>query len=198
MTARRIKFYVGAALLFLISPVFAALPSSSPTLSVHESSYGTFTQGVRRESIQGITIRIFSHVAPSTPYEIQCFFLKRQKQGKLPKVNDTVIFNDTEAHGVYKVFAKPIKLSAGTQPSKSRGKSSKKSYYQLPKPSKKIASESPREGFVVRVLCDGVILRQHCSGYSVEKLAKEHPELFERAATEKSTRHLSAEELLKH
>ncbi len=201
MTNRRMKFYAAAIVLLLANPVLATPPPNAPTLSVHESSYGTVAQGARRESIQGISIRIFSHVAPSTKYEIQCFFLKRQKQGGLPKVDDTVIFETAAAHGVYEVLAKPIKLSSGVKSSKSRSKSkgsiSKKSQSRLPKPSKNTVSESPREGFVVRVLCDGIILRQYCSGHPIEQLVKEHPEIFEPAATAKSTRHLSAENLLK-
>jgi hypothetical protein len=200
-----------SAALFLLSgapSALATLPPNAPSLSVHETAYGTTLNGTHQESIQTLAIRIASHAGrqgsdgAGTEFEVQCFFLKRGKPGDLPTVDDTVIFEVTNPHGTYIVEAKPIsmpRLPGGAKPAKSKssGKSSRKSSPKAALPSPGSPPTSPREGYVVRVFCKGVLLRQECSSHQIERLLREHPELPDEAATKKSIRFVEAGTLLK-
>jgi len=175
----------------------ATLALHAPTLSVHETSYGTSSHDGVRESVEGLEIRMVSYSEPGTTYEVQCFFLKKGKQNQPATIDDTVIFHVTNPHGSYGVLAKPIKIgrdtSLGTQSSKS-GKGGKNTKTQTP-PNPSL--EHPREGYVVRVLSDGVILRQSFSTHRVEEFVRNYPEKLEAALVKKSARHLQGSDLYK-
>ena len=169
----------------------ATLAPHAPSLSVHESCYGTVTLGDRRESIQGLEIRIASHSDPEKTYQVQCFFLKRGAQGGSPTVDDTVIFDVVNPHGTYEVLANPIKLTGAAK--QTQAKSSKT--LNAAKPT---AKDYPREGFVVRILgSDDAVLREFFSTHPIERLVREHPEILNKAANKKSARHPVAVNLLK-
>jgi hypothetical protein len=173
----------------------AQLAAHAPSLSVHESCYGTATREGHRESIQGIEIRIVSRNDPGSIYQVQCFFLKRGKYGAPPTVDDTVLFDTTDPHGTYRVMAKPITLSSSTSTGTGSKKPSKSSSpSKTPDPS----SEHPREGFLVRILHNGIVLREHGSSHSIEHLAQEDTELFTKATESKKARHMEASSLLVH
>ena len=202
----RRKNKVSVALLSAIAIVLAfgtlaraTLAPHAPSLSVHESRYGTVTNGDRKESVQRLEIRIVSHAEPGTTYQVQCFFLKRGKMDSPVTVDDTVIFDVVNPHGTYEVIAHPIKV-AGTSSSKASGSSKSKSGKSSKNshPVKTLTSESPREGFVVRILCEGATLRTHFSGHSLENLLEHDPSWLEQAVLKKSARHLEANEILKH
>ena len=194
----RLSVAILAGVLLLSVQLGAApLASHAPALSVHETNYGTAIHDGRKESIEGLEIHLVSYSTPGTNYEVQCFFLKKGKGGHPATIDDTLIFEVTNPHGSYGVLAKPIKIgkdnSSGVQSSKS-GKSSKGSKSQTsPNPS----VDFPREGYVVRVLSDGVVLRQRCSTHRVEEFVKENADLLDQAAVKKSARHLQASDLLK-
>lgn len=182
-----------AALIFWTLPgAIAAMPfpvaTHAPNLSVHESCYGTSLRDGHRENIQGLEIRIVSHRAPGSSYRVECFFLKRGKNGEAPSVDDVTVFEVTDPHGVYRVMAKPIRM--GASPSKA---SAKKSVSK--KPSTPVVP-APREGYLVRVLSEGVLLRECSSSHSVERLAAEDPGLFTGALAGKKVRTLEAPDLL--
>jgi hypothetical protein len=177
----------------------ATLAPHAPSMSVHESRYGTVTNGDRKESVQRLEIRIVSHAEPGTTYQVQCFFLKRGKKDAPVTVDDTVIFDVVNPHGTYEVIAHPIKV-AGMSSSKASGRSKSKSVKSSKKshPVKALTSESTREGFVVRILCEGATLRTHFSGHSVEDHIEQDPSWLEQVALKTSARHLEVNELLKH
>lgn len=160
----------------------AAFPANKPSLSVHESCYGTLAREGKRECIQGLEIRLVSYEARGFTCRVECFFLKRGRTGTPPSVDDAVIFDATNPHGNYAVTAKPILL-----PSQSGNR----------KPGN-TAVKDPREGWVVRVLHDGVVLEERCSSHGVEQLVSENPDLLASAAKSKKARHLKSAELLKH
>lgn len=172
----------------------AALAPPAPYLSVHESLYGTEIHGTKRQSVQRVSLRIDSYADPKSEFIVQCFFLKKGKPDDfpavLPIVDDTVIFGITPSHAYYEVTAKPLKLSVSGTSSKSKS-SKKKAKVSSP------STEASREGYIVRILNDGIVLRSHYSGYQLEKFAMEHPEVLDRAAAKKSARHLDAGDLLK-
>ncbi|MEI6377779.1 MAG: hypothetical protein WCO97_11345 [bacterium] len=176
----------------------ATLAPHAPSLSVHESRYGTVIHASQRENIQGLEIKIVSRADHERIYQVQCFFLKRGKKDASITVDDAVIFDVVNPHGTYEVIARPIKVS-GVSPPKTAGNSKSKSgkSSKTSRPDKSQASESPREGYVVRILCDGEILRTHCSGHALEKLLEQDPSLLEQTARKKSVRHLEANGLLK-
>ena len=176
----------------------ATLAPHAPSLSVHESCYGTVTHASQRENIQGLEIKIVSRADHERTYQVQCFFLKRGKKDASVTVDDAVIFDVVNPHGTYEVIAHPIKV-AGTSSSKASGSSKSKSGKSSKNshPVKTLTSESPREGFVVRILSEGAILRTHFSGHSVENLLEQDPSWLEQAALKTSARHLEANELLK-
>ncbi|MEI6376136.1 MAG: hypothetical protein WCO97_02970, partial [bacterium] len=88
-----------AAVLAFGTMARATLAPHAPSMSVHESRYGTVTNGDRKESVQRLEIRIVSHTEPGTTYQVQCFFLKRGKKGAPVTVDDTVIFDVVNPHG---------------------------------------------------------------------------------------------------
>lgn len=169
----------------------------APNFSVHESLYGTELCGKQRLSVEKITIRLYSHAGTNIDYAVQCFFLKKGKPGEPPQINDTVLFEVTSPRASYEVTAKPIKLSAGEKTVKSAKKGSKKSSAKKTKPAKPSPSDFPREGYIVRVLCNGVVVRSQASNHPLERLSKEDPELLDQAAHSKSARHLAVTDLVK-
>lgn len=171
-----------------------AVPLSphAPSLSVHESCYGTATRGGHRESVQGIDVRIVSRDDPGSTYQVQCFFLKRGKNGDPPTADDTVFFDTTDPHGTYRVMAKPITLRSTSLKETAKKKSSKSS---SPKP-KDLSADHPREGFLVRILHKGNVLREHGSTHAIEHLAQENPELFTKAVESRKARHEQSPSLL--
>ena len=181
---------IGAALLILTlsaAPRAAsgAIPDHQPSLSVRESCYGTVTKGHKRESIQGLEIRVVSYEPPGFTCRIECFFLKRGRDGTPPSVDDTVIFDVTNPHGTYSVTARPIPLSRNA----GKSGSGKKAASRNPN------ADFPREGWVVRVLHRRKVLEQRCSSHMVEDLVREDPALLPGAAAAKKARLLQAAEL---
>ena len=166
------------------------IPSDAPSLSVHESCYGTSTKNGRSESIQGIDIRIVSRRESPATFEVECFFLKKGTQGAPPTIHDVVRFEVTDPHDTYRVSAHPLAVKAGSGQSKTKGSSKSRTAGS----SSKAAIEAPREGFLVRVLrkSDHAVLREHASSHSVALLAKEDPELFAKASSDKKVRTLDA------
>ena len=173
--------------------VIAAMPAHAPSLSVHESCYGTSLKDGRRKNIQGLELRIVSHNAQGTVYRVECFFLKRGKNGARPSVDDVIVLNVTDPHGIYQVMAKPIPVGGAS--SASGKKPGKKSTSARSSPS---SLPAPREGFLVRILNEGVVVREHASSHSVERLAAEDPELFAKALSGKKVRNLDAKASLVH
>jgi hypothetical protein len=186
-----------ATALFLLSQTsaFAALAPHAPSLSVHENAYGTVTEGEIRESIQGLEIKLVSHAEPDRTYQVECFFLKKGKKGALPTVDDAVFFNVVNPHAVFEVKAKPIKL--GSLPKKAASQTGKpsKSSKKGGSSSNSRANESPREGYVVRVLSEGILLRESFSNHAMEELIAKNPEILAHVHQGKSIRHLSPEDL---
>lgn len=194
-TLRTIALFVAA---WTLAPtgVIAATPAHAPSLSVHESCYGTSLKDGHRENIQGLELRIVSHSVPGTSYQVECFFLKRGKKGARPSVDDVIIFDITDPHGLYRVMAKPIPVGSASSISGKTGKTSgKKSASAKTSPS---PVPAPREGFLVRILCEGVLMREFASSHSVERLAAEDPELFIKASSGKKVRTLDAGGILVH
>ncbi len=179
-----------ASLIASFLPLHALIPVESPSLSVDEKAYGIRTDNGHRESIQELNVRIVSHTHSDHPFVVECFFLKRGKTGHPPLVDDTVIFEVTDPHATFEIQAKPIGLAttASTTTSKKRGKSS------MGKPK---SLEVPREGWIIRLLQNDCVLRQHCSSHAVENLVKEDPELLSRASASRKARHLDADDLRK-
>jgi hypothetical protein len=182
---------IGVVLFLLNQPASATILPHTPNVSVHETHYGIELTGTTRQSVESIAVRIFSHTQKDFRFVVQCFFLKNGIAGSLPTVNDTVIFEVTRPHATYEVTAKPIKLSGG---GKTSGATSSKT-----STSKTIntSSDHPRAGFIVRILCDGIVLDIHSSGSHLYRLAKENPQLLDQAAGKKSARHLQVTDLLK-
>ena len=178
----------------------STLAPHAPSLTVHETAYGITTQDGHRESIQGIETRIVSRCEPGTTYQVQCFFLKRGKNGAPSTIDDILNFDVTDPHGTYRVTAEPIRLGRTSPPSsKAKGVGKRKSS-KSPTPSKPVdlSADYPREGYLVRILHDGILLRMQGSSHSVEKLAVENPELFSKAAGSKKARRMEAPSLLVH
>lgn len=189
--ARTATLPIAALILFTLPGIIAAVPAHAPSLSVHESCYGTSVREGHCENIQGLEIGIVSRRAPGTSYRVECFFLKRGKNSDSPSVDDVVVFEITDPHAVYRVMAKPIRT--GTSPSLSRVRTSgKKSHVQKLSAPRNL---SPREGFLVRILSDGAIVREYCSSHSVERLAAEDPELFTKALAGKKARGLESQDI---
>lgn len=180
---------------------FGVMAPHTPSLSVEESCYGTSLQGTQPVSIQGLKIRIVTYTDIERTFQVQCFFLKHGRKDAIVTVDDTVIFDVVNPHGTYEVTAKPIKVP-GTGSSKAAGSS--KSKAKTGKLSKKTqlyktaVNKNPREGYVVRILSDGSILRTYCSSHALDKLIEQDPRLLDQAALKKSARHLESRSLLKH
>ena len=181
--------------LFGVGRAYALVPAHTPTLSVHESCYGSATADGRRASIQGLDIRLISYAGPEHSYQVQCFFLKKTQFGGLPHIDDTVIFDVTSPHATFGVLARPIKLSGAPKPATASSKPPKKS--KVSSGGVNPVGDYPREGFVVRVLCNGEVLCRHASSHRLERLSVEQAGIFNDAASGKSARHLDAAELLK-
>lgn len=203
---RRFSEMLTVAAVFMAStvPSLHAVQENAPNLSVHESSYGTRSSGNTKESIQGIDLKLVSHHESENGFQVQCFFMRRGIHDAPPTVADTVIFDVNQAHGTYTVHANPIRIpgSAATSPTPTaktaKGKSSKTTAQpKLAKTQSAINAQFPREGYVVRVLSGGIPIRDYCSNHTLEKLLKEDPALFEKAAASKSARHVVPEDLLK-
>lgn len=173
----------------------ALLANHAPSLIVHETLYG-IEVNTQRQSVERIFLRIGSFADPKDKMTVQCFFLKKGKLSNcstsLPLVDDTVIFDLPPSHGSYEVTARPIRLSTAPKPSKSKSskKSSKKKTTSTP-------AVVPREGFIVRILHDGLVLRSYYSNHQMELFANEHPELLEKATAKKSARRFIAKDLAK-
>jgi hypothetical protein len=174
----------------------ALLPADAPSMSVHESCYGTSLRDGHRESIQGLEIRTVSYAEPRIPFEVQCFFLKGAKHDGLPTVDDTVILHVDTPVANLRVLANPIRVPGTVQPAKTpkaRSSSGKRGSPATVRPQsakapQSSATASPREGFVVRVVRDGTVLRQHCSSHRLELLIRDHPDLLTAAAAGKKVR----------
>ena len=186
---------IAASALLPKCEAWAGLASHAPSLSVHESHYGIGLNGDKRESVQSIQIRIASYAEPETQFEVQSFFLRKGKPGELPKIDDTVIFEVVNPHATYHVTAKPIPLPGCAKPSKSTPTNGSKSKQVTTGSS---VGDVPREGFVVRILCDGNVINQHSSGHHIQEFAQTHHELLDQAAAKKSARHLESKDILLH
>ena len=183
---------IAAFSLLALSEVRAGLPAYAPSLSVHESHYGIQLNGAKQENVQSIQIRLLSHAETETAFEVQSFFLKKGTLGGLPQVDDTVIFDVVRPHATYQVAAKPIPLSSGATTSKSKSaKSSKNS-----SSTGAATGGMPRDGFIVRIIQDGKLIREHYSTHQLQEFAKAHSEILDQAADKKSARHLDAKDLL--
>jgi hypothetical protein len=199
--SRKIPFLIAVSLLAFAGPGSATIAPTAPYLSVHECRYGVSEKGGHRQSILNLEIKIVSHHDAETSYRVQCFFLKRGKNGGNPTVDDTVCFDVVAPHATYIVTANPIPLagSAGTSKTKAARKSSKFKSQSKAKTIPSLTSPSPREGYLVRILHGDCIVRESCSSHSVESLAMEDPELFEKAASGKKARFKQSRELqMKH
>jgi hypothetical protein len=195
--SRKIPFLIAVTLLAFAGPGSATIAPTAPYLSVHECRYGISEKGGHRKSILNLEIKIVSHHDAETSYRVQCFFLKRGKNGGNPTVNDTVCFDVVDPHATYIVTANPIPLvgSAGSTKTKAAPKSSKFKSQSKSKNTLSQPSPSPREGYLVRILHGDCIVRESCSSHSVESLAMEDPELFEKAASGKKARFKQPREL---
>ena len=164
----------------LLSGSLRAVPSpEAPSLSVHESAYGTITREGHRENIDHLDLKIVSHSATGVPIRVECFFFKPGKHGGTPSVDDAVGFEITDPHGTYRVEAKPIPLKGEAKPSKV-GKASKKAH---PSATGKASPQapSPRAGYMVLISRNGTRLREVFSDHVVETFAREHPDLLANA-----------------
>jgi len=183
------RFILSAAISMLIGNAVAVPPSHAPSLSVHETAFGTVTKGDHQESIQELSVRIVSHADPGASYEVQCFFVKQGKQEAGPAIDDTVTFHVSNPHGTYKIRAQAIRLKGSPKPTKAT-----KSQKQASKPT----TVSIRAGYIVRVLFNGEILREDFSDHSMRNFVRENPKALDAALSKKTARHLDASELLSH
>ena len=153
----------------------------APSLTVHESHYGIGLNGEKRESVQSIQIRLLSSAEPGKRFQVQSFFFKKGRPGGIPRVDDTVIFDTVNPHATYQVAARSIPLSGCSKTSASTATS---------------LVTIPRVGFIVRILHDGILIREHCSTHQLQEFAQVHSGTLDRAAAKKSARHLEAKDLL--
>ena len=174
-----------------------AWAAHAPTLAVHASLYGNEVHGKQRLSVERITVRLYGQAGSQTDYAVQCFFLKKGMSGEPPQIDDTVLFEVRDPRASYEVTAKPIKLSAGEKTAKSAKKGSKKSSAKKTKQLIPTAADYTREGYIVRVLCDGIVVRTQASNHPLERLSKENPGLLDQAARSKSARHFAVTDLVK-
>jgi hypothetical protein len=194
LSVRLIGAFASSFLLATGKVAGALLPADAPSMSVHESCYGTSLRDGHRESIQGLEIRTVSYAEPRIPFEVQCFFLKGGKHDGLLTVDDTVILQVDTPVANLRVLANPIRVPGTVQSAKTpkaQSSSGKRGSPATGRPKSAMApqsSASPREGFVVRVVRDGTVLRQHCSSHRLELLITEHPDLLTAAAAGKKVR----------
>lgn len=175
---------------FSLGDCIGGIPHDAPSLSVHESCYGTSNKNGRSESIQGIDIGIVSRSESPATFTVECFFLKKGTLGAPPTIHDVVRFEVTDPHDTYRVSAHPLAVKGVSGQTKTKGSSKSRTAGS----SSKTTIEAPREGFLVRVLRNGdhAVLREHASSHSVALLAKEDPELFAKASSDKKVRTLDA------
>ena len=183
------RFILPAAIPLLMGNAVAVLPSHAPSLSVHEMAFGTVTKGDHQESIQELSLRIVSHADPGASYEVQCFFVKQGKPEAGPAIDDTVTFHVSNPHGTYKIRAQPIKLKGSPKPATAT---------KSKKTASKASNESIRAGYIVRILCNGELLREDFSDHSMRNFVRENPKALDAALAKKTARHLDATELLSH
>lgn len=197
--SRKIPFLIAASLLAFTGLGFGAIAPTAPYLSVHECRYGILEKGSHRQSILSLEIKIVSHHDAETSYRVQCFFLKRGKNGGNPTVDDTVCFDVVDPHTAYIVTANPIQFAGSTGSPKTkappRSSNSKTKSQAKAKATTSLPSPSPREGYLVRILHGDRVVRESFSSHTVEKLAMEDPELFEKAASGKKARIKQSREL---
>jgi len=190
----RAALFIGT---FLISTRMLSAEQSNhpPTLAVHESQFGIELHGKQRYSVSKITIRLFSRKKLQTDYVVECFFMKKSQSGDLPQIDDTVLFSVTAARATYEVMSNPIKLPPPPKAvkAKSSKKSSKKS---APNPPKFTEADYPREGYIVRLLADGVVVRAQASSHPLDRMIKDSSQILNQAAA-KTARHPDLETLLK-
>jgi hypothetical protein len=190
----RAALFIGT---FLISTRMLSAEQSNhpPTLAVHESQFGIELHGKQRYSVSKITIRLFSRKKLQTDYVVECFFMKKSQSGDLPQIDDTVLFPVTAARATYEVMSNPIKLPPPPKAvkAKSSKKSSKKS---APTPPKFTEADYPREGYIVRLLADGVVVRAQASSHPLDRMIKDSSQILNQAAA-KTARHPDLETLLK-
>ena len=190
----RAALFIGT---FLISTRMLSAEQSNhpPTLAVHESQFGIELHGKQRYSVSKITIRLFSREKLQTDYVVECFFMKKSQSGDLPQIDDTVLFSVTAARATYEVMSNPIKLPPPPKAvkAKSSKKSSKKS---APNPPKFTEADYPREGYIVRLLADGVVVRAQASSHPLDRMIKDSSQILNQAAA-KTARHPDLETLLK-
>jgi hypothetical protein len=164
----------------LLCGALRAVPSpDAPSLSVHESAYGTVTREGHRENIEHLDLKIVSHASTGIPIRVECFFLKPGKHGNAPSVDDAVGFEIIDPHGTYRIEAKPIPVKGEAKPPKA-GKAPKKGHA----PAGTTTSPQPppaRAGYVVRISRDGQTLRECYSDHSVETILRDHPDLLTKA-----------------
>ena len=168
----------------------------APTLAVHESQFGIELRGKQRYSVSTITIQLFSRKKLQTDCVMECFFVKKSLSGDLPQIDDTVLFPVTAARATYEVMSNPIKLPPPPKAvkAKSSKKSSKKS---APNPPKFTEADYPREGYIVRLLADGVVVRAQASSHPLDRMIKDSSQILNRATAAKTARHPDLETLLK-
>jgi len=172
----RAALFIGT---FLISTRMLSAEQSNhpPTLAVHESQFGIELHGKQRYSVSKITIRLFSRKKLQTDYVVECFFMKKSQSGDLPQIDDTVLFSVTAARATYEVMSNPIKLPPPPKAvkAKSSKKSSKKS---APNPPKFTEADYPREGYIVRLLADGVVVRAQASSHPLDRMIKDSSQIL--------------------
>ena len=169
----------------------AVPPPHAPTLSVHESSYGTTRTDHGQESILSLDIRIVSHDPSDRVYRAECFFLKKGKHGAEATVDDAAAFDVIRPHATYRISAKPIAIKApkATSTTSKSGKG-KASVPRNP------PTDLPREGYVVRISSNGELLRE-CSSYPIlsEAIAR-NPSLLDADKVRKRIRELDPATLI--
>ena len=164
----------------LFSGSLQAVPlANAPSLSVHESAYGTVTREGHRENIEHLDLKIVTHSATGAPIRVECFFLKPGKHDAIPTVDDAAGFEIADPHGTYRLEAKPIPVKGDSKPPKA-GKAPKKGHAAT------ATTTSPptlpaRAGYVVLISRDGTRLREFFSDHVMETIVRDHPDLLANA-----------------
>ena len=138
---------------------------------------------------------------PERALSVQCFFLKKGQPGESPTIQETVLFEHHGFNATYEVTAKPIKISPVSKPTSKSGK--KKTGKKSAKKAKGAATvkpstlDFPREGYIVRLVGSGIVLRTEASSHTLDRFAKENAPLLDQAACSKSARLLNEATLIK-